>query len=40
MHMTVDRALIVFGLMLLVCAISGFLALRKVRRLNPAEVFG
>ena len=40
LHMTVDRALIVFGLMLLVCAISGFLALRKVRRLNPAEVFG
>ena len=40
LHMTVDRALVVFGLMLLVCAISGFLALRKVRRLNPAEVFG
>jgi putative ABC transport system permease protein len=40
LHMTVDRALIVFGLMLLVCAVSGFLALRKVRRLNPAEVFG
>ena len=38
--MTVDRALTVFGLMLLVCAISGPLALRKVRRLNPAEVFG
>jgi len=40
LHMTVDRALVVFALMLLVCAISGFLALRKVRRLNPAEVFG
>jgi putative ABC transport system permease protein len=40
LHMTVDRALVVFGLMLLVCALSGFLALRKVRRLNPAEVFG
>jgi ABC-type antimicrobial peptide transport system permease subunit len=32
--------LTVFGLMLVVCAISGFLALRKVRKLDPAEVFG
>jgi len=40
LHMTVDRGLTVFGLMLLVCAASGFLALRKVRKLDPAEVFG
>jgi ABC-type antimicrobial peptide transport system permease subunit len=26
--------------MLAVCALSGFLALRKVRKLDPAEVFG
>ena len=40
LHMTGERALAVFALMLLVCAVSGFLALRKVRRLDPAEVFG
>ena len=33
------RALIVFALTLAMCAISGLLALRKVRRLDPAEVF-
>jgi len=40
MHMTADRALLVFGLILVVSALSGLLALRKVRRLDPAEVFG
>jgi putative ABC transport system permease protein len=40
MYMTADRAIAVFGIMLVVCALSGFLALRKVRRLDPAEVFG
>ena len=40
LHMTVERGLTVFGLMLLVCVVSGFLALRKVRKLDPAEVFG
>ena len=39
LHMTLDRALVVFLLTLAMCAISGFLALRKVRRLDPAEVF-
>jgi putative ABC transport system permease protein len=39
LHMTADRALLVFGIMLAVCALSGFLALRKVRKLDPAEVF-
>jgi putative ABC transport system permease protein len=40
LHMTAERGLTVFGLMLLVCVVSGFLALRKVRKLDPAEVFG
>ena len=38
--MTGGRALAVFALMLAVCMLSGWLALRKVRRLDPAEVFG
>jgi putative ABC transport system permease protein len=40
LYMTLERGLAVFGLMLLVCVVSGFLALRKVRKLDPAEVFG
>jgi len=40
MYMTLERGLTVFALMLLVCAVSGILALRKVRKLDPAEVFG
>jgi putative ABC transport system permease protein len=39
LHLTTDRALTVFVLTLVMCALSGFLALRKVRRLDPAEVF-
>ncbi|MBL8200901.1 MAG: FtsX-like permease family protein [Chromatiales bacterium] len=39
LHITADRALVVFVLTLLMCAISSLLALRKVRRLDPAEVF-
>ena len=39
LHLTTDRALTVFVLTLVTCALSGFLALRKVRRLDPAEVF-
>ncbi len=39
LHVTLDRALLVFGLTLGMCAISGLLAVRKVRRLDPAEVF-
>jgi len=38
--MTLERGVTVFGLMLLVCVLSGLLALRKVRKLDPAEVFG
>jgi putative ABC transport system permease protein len=37
--MTFDRGVTVFLLTLTMCALSGFLALRKVRRLDPAEVF-
>jgi len=40
LYMTTERGLTVFALMLVVCVLSGFLALRKVRRLDPAEVFG
>jgi putative ABC transport system permease protein len=40
LYMTSGRALVVFALMLLVCALAGYIALRKVRRLDPAEVFG
>jgi putative ABC transport system permease protein len=39
LHLTTDRAVTVFLLTLAMCALSGFLALRKVRRLDPAEVF-
>ncbi len=39
LHLTTERAVTVFLLTLAMCALSGFLALRKVRRLDPAEVF-
>jgi putative ABC transport system permease protein len=39
LHLTAGRAATVFVLTLAMCALSGFLALRKVRRLDPAEVF-
>jgi putative ABC transport system permease protein len=39
LYLTGARALVVFGLTLAMCVLSGFLALRKVRRLDPAEVF-
>jgi putative ABC transport system permease protein len=39
LYITFDRALVVFLLTLFMCAISAMLALRKVRRLDPAEVF-
>jgi len=37
--LTWERGLTVFALTLVMCALSGFLALRKVRSLDPAEVF-
>lgn len=39
LYVTTERALLVFGLTLGMCAISALLAVRKVRRLDPAEVF-
>jgi putative ABC transport system permease protein len=39
LHITADRGLTVLLLTVLMCLLSGFLALRKVRKLDPAEVF-
>ena len=39
LYLTLDRSLLVFGLTLLMCALSALLAVRKVRRLDPADVF-
>jgi putative ABC transport system permease protein len=39
LHLTVERGLTVLLLTVLMCLLSGFLALRKVRKLDPAEVF-
>ena len=39
LYITHERALIVFALTLSMCAISALLAVRKVRRLDPADVF-
>ncbi len=39
LYITFDRAATVFIMTLAMCAISALLALRKVRRLDPAEVF-
>jgi len=38
-HMTVERALTVLLMTLVMCSISALLAVRKVRKLDPAEVF-
>jgi putative ABC transport system permease protein len=39
LYITQDRALTVFTMTLAMCAISALLAVRKVRRLDPADVF-
>jgi putative ABC transport system permease protein len=39
LYLTGDRAVTVFLLTLAMCALSGFMALRRVRKLDPAEVF-
>lgn len=39
LYVTTDRALTVFFMTLAMCAISALLAVRKLRRLDPAEVF-
>ena len=38
-YLTVDRAVTVFVMTLAMCSISGFLAVRKLRKLDPADVF-
>jgi putative ABC transport system permease protein len=39
LYITRERAITVFLMTLAMCAISGLLAVRKVRKLDPAEVF-
>jgi len=39
LYITQERALTVFLMTLTMCALSGLMAVRKVRRLDPAEVF-
>lgn len=39
MELTLGRALAVLAATILMCALSGLLALRRVRKLDPAEVF-
>jgi putative ABC transport system permease protein len=39
LYLTFDRALTVFLLTLAMCALSGLLAMRKVQKLDPADVF-
>jgi putative ABC transport system permease protein len=39
MELTTERAVGVLGATILMCAISGMFALRRVRKLDPAEVF-
>jgi putative ABC transport system permease protein len=39
LYLTPERGLTVFLLTLSMCMLSGFIALRKVRKLDPAEVF-
>ena len=38
-YLTTDRAITVFVMTLAMCALSGLLAVRKVSRLDPAEIF-
>ncbi len=39
LHVTLDRALTVFAMTLLMCALSALLAVRKLRSIDPADVF-
>ena len=39
MYMTWERGLAVLALTIAMCAISGLIALRKVRALDPADIF-
>ena len=37
--MTIERAVVVFTVTVIMCAFSGLLAIRKLDTLDPAEVF-
>lgn len=39
LQLTLERSITVFGMTLAMCALSSLLAMRKVRRLDPADVF-
>ncbi|MBI1346278.1 FtsX-like permease family protein [bacterium] len=39
MSLTWDRGLLVFGLTVVMCSLSGLLAIRKLRQADPADVF-
>jgi len=39
LHMTFERGVVVFGLTVVMCCASAVLALRKIRTLDPADVF-
>jgi len=39
LYLTYDRSVVVFGMTMLMCAISAMLSVRKVAKLDPAEVF-
>jgi putative ABC transport system permease protein len=39
MRLAPDRAALVLGLTVLMCCVSGMLAMRKLRGADPAEVF-
>ncbi|MFI4852632.1 MAG: ABC transporter permease DevC [Gimesia chilikensis] len=39
MTMTLERGFLIFGLTVMMCSLSGMLAMRKLRQADPAEVF-
>jgi putative ABC transport system permease protein len=39
MHMTVSRGVLIFALTVIMCSLSGLLAMRKLRQADPADVF-
>jgi len=39
LEMTLERAAVVFVVTVLMCAFSGMLAIRKLDKIDPAEVF-
>ena len=39
MRMTLERGALIFGLTVVMCGLSGLLAMRKLRQADPADVF-